>query len=316
MGSAIESWSKHPFPDFYIIGSAKTGTTTLAQHLAQHPKVCFSRAKEPEILRRELTDEQVTRSFDKMFAAFQPGQLRGEGSTAYTGWSNWRRESTESFVKPAEDPATAAQAMMQEIRDTARRMAKYSPKARILYMFRHPVDRIYSQVHYNTRHAAEPVDFEATLELEPRYVQVSHYADILRLYLECFPREQFLFTTLDEVIKDLPGLLNQVQDFLGIPRDPTINEIKVFTNEGKHHQLRRALSNRLRTIPGYQWLRKMTPKSVREGAFDVLKGSSLAKVTKAAPMKPETRQRLLSHFERPNQELRELTGIDISKWSK
>jgi hypothetical protein len=183
-------------------------------------------------------------------------------------------------------------------------------------MVRHPVDRIYSQVHYNTRHAAVPVDFEASIQSDPRYVHVSHYAEILQLYLACFPREQFFICQLDEVVSDLPGLLNRVQDFLNVPRVPDLITNKVFTNEGKTHNLRRTLSNRLKKIPGYPLLRNLAPNALREAAFDLIKRTQSDKAVKVQPMLPETRSHLLKHFDGPNQEFHKLTGLDISRWNR
>jgi Sulfotransferase family len=35
------------FPDFFLIGAPRCGTTSLSSYLANNPQVCFSRPKEP-----------------------------------------------------------------------------------------------------------------------------------------------------------------------------------------------------------------------------------------------------------------------------
>ncbi len=316
MGLREFSRSDHPFPDFVVIGAAKSGTTTLVQYLARHPDVCFSQAKEPEILRWEVTEEKARRTYTKLLAAGTPGQLRAEGSTCYTGWSHWRNEPTESKLAAPSDPESAVSEMMREIGETARRLAGFTPRARLIYLVRHPVDRAYSQVHYNTRQAPTPVDFETAIRLDPRYIQVSHYADILRCYFKCFPRDQFLFIRLDALAKDPAEVLDRVQAFLGLSRQPGLTEQTVFLNEGQHHRLRRTLSHRLRAVPGYARIRRLSPPSFRELLFQLLKRSPLSRTTGPAPMRPETRLRLLEHFAEPNREFHELTGIDVSGWDK
>ena len=41
------------YPDFYILGAQKSGTTSLCALLEQHPQLCLSRPKEPMILSRD-----------------------------------------------------------------------------------------------------------------------------------------------------------------------------------------------------------------------------------------------------------------------
>jgi hypothetical protein len=52
----------------------------------------------------------------------------------------------------------------------------------------------------------------------------------------------------------------------------------------------------------------------------VLKSSSYAKSVakeyKAPPMLPETRQMLLEYFSKPNQQLAEFLGRDLSHWER
>ena len=42
------SWTRpERFPDFFLIGAPRCGTTSLSRYLADNPQVCFSRPKEP-----------------------------------------------------------------------------------------------------------------------------------------------------------------------------------------------------------------------------------------------------------------------------
>ncbi len=317
MVSTVPSWSPKPYPDFYIIGAAKCGTTTLAEYLARHPGVCFSRSKEPEVLRNDSSPEKIRRSYERLFSEEKPGQIRGEGSTAYSGWANWPSDPTESRVVPPMDSAAAPETMMREIDETARRMAGITPNARIIYLLRHPVDRVYSQIRFNTRNAPVPVDIDETLKIDPRYIQVSQYAAILKTYLRHFAREQFFVARLDEMAGDLPGFLNRVQDFLGLSRDASILQLEVFTNEAKEHEARRALAGRFQKVPAFGLLRQLAPAGFRKKVFGMLRNTSLAKgPVRPAPMSAATRVRLLEQFARSNQELGELTGLNLSDWSK
>lgn len=47
------------YPDFFIIGAPKCGTTSLAAYLADHPKVSFSKVKEPNYYNRDMQNQFI-----------------------------------------------------------------------------------------------------------------------------------------------------------------------------------------------------------------------------------------------------------------
>src|SRR5579871_6132354 len=71
-------------PDFFIVGAAKCGTTTLYAHLKGHPEVFMPDLKEPDFFGDDLF--QLTgdeRSYLDLFAAAGPDVLAGEASALY-----------------------------------------------------------------------------------------------------------------------------------------------------------------------------------------------------------------------------------------
>ena len=44
--------------DFFIVGAAKSGTTSLYNYLFKHPEVCMSSIKEPNFFSNKLLNEQ------------------------------------------------------------------------------------------------------------------------------------------------------------------------------------------------------------------------------------------------------------------
>jgi Sulfotransferase family len=109
-------------PDFFIVGSPKTGTTALYEMLVQHPQIYMPEVKEPLFLasdvspraafaneRREAPYPRTLESYLALFADATPEQRVGEASTFYL-WSD-----------------TAAQ-----------RIADLQPRARIIAILREP----------------------------------------------------------------------------------------------------------------------------------------------------------------------------------
>ncbi len=114
-------------PDFIVIGAAKSGTTTLHEWLHRQPEVYCSVLKEPRFFSRDWG--KGIDWYAGLFAGAATDQLIGEASTNYTD---------TNFSELA-----------------AERMSATIPCARLVYLLRHPVERLRSQYGHNWRRAAE-----------------------------------------------------------------------------------------------------------------------------------------------------------------
>ena len=78
----------HPFPDFFVVGAPRCGTTSLCRYLARNPQICFSRPKEPHYFTRldhDPSAEELERDYlDRNFSHFAAShKVLGEGSVSY-----------------------------------------------------------------------------------------------------------------------------------------------------------------------------------------------------------------------------------------
>lgn len=207
-------------PDFFIVGAAKCGTSSLANYLSQHPDVGFSLHKEPNyfvfkdrdlsafpgpapgpILEKQLYSGSITTEagYQRMFAGVAGRKMLGEGSVRY----------------------------LYDAR-AAEKIAKANRAAKIIIMLRDPVDRLWS--HYimmKSRYHLEPASLEKALLLEPariaagwdydwHYTAVSRYHDQIVRYLEHFGPEQVRVYLFEDFIRDPRELLEDIYRFLGI----------------------------------------------------------------------------------------------------
>ena len=108
-----------------------------------------------------------------MPTVFQTGRawLRGEGSTMYTS-------------------------QMQAFKDTPELMHRHLPKLKLIYIVRHPLDRIVSQWrHYRGRHPECPdfSDFMDNKKLRRLIVGCSMYYQQLSRFRQFYPEEQIQY---------------------------------------------------------------------------------------------------------------------------
>jgi len=76
------------WPNFFIVGVAKAGTTSLSEWLKQHPQIYIPAIKEPRYFASDLVDpivRNVVRSkkdYLSLFAKARNYKARGEASTS------------------------------------------------------------------------------------------------------------------------------------------------------------------------------------------------------------------------------------------
>ncbi|MEM7043634.1 MAG: sulfotransferase [Pseudomonadota bacterium] len=73
------------FPDFYILGAPKAGTSSLAQYLDDHPGIFVSKPKEPRYFADDFADRPIIdeASYLDLFEAAPDGAILGEATTDY-----------------------------------------------------------------------------------------------------------------------------------------------------------------------------------------------------------------------------------------
>lgn len=290
-------------PDFFIIGAAKAGTTTLYRYLARHPEVFMSVPKEPNFFAFDERFRDGKAWYLSLFQDARPGQLCGDASTNYSNWPRY--------------PHTVA------------RMADLAPDAKLIYLLRQPVTRAYShyiQLIQNIRTENPDYKFEHTFEehiaADDSVIQCSHYMLQIRQYLARFPREQMLFLLYEDFVRDPRPALTQVANFLGIDLRVDLmgaGEVRENLNRDKDDWIIRShTTTPLRMLPGGQFIADQLPQSLRDRIYAALTRLPRYKRIFAEyippGMKPETRARLLDHFRAPNAELAEFLQRDLSIW--
>src|SRR5262249_21491992 len=127
------------FPNLFLIGAMKSGTTTLHHLLGTHPEIFMAQYKEPQyftghpnpnrfwFVRHGLPDHDAHWYFALFAEAHHDSKIKyaGESSTDYT-----QRPTFEGC---------------------AERIGAFNPEARILYIIRDPIERSIAHFWHNVR---------------------------------------------------------------------------------------------------------------------------------------------------------------------
>ena len=293
-------------PNFILIGSMKSGTTSLYQYLSRHPQVFLCSPKEPQFFSRDHVYCRGIEWYRSLFADAVPSQVCGEASTCYTRWPHFG--------------------------DVPARISQHLPNVKFIYIMRHPVDRAYSHYRHlmEERHqAAEPLlSFEAALDAIPEIIDTSLYLRQIERYLTYFSMNRFLFLTLDQLGTHPRAVLEKVQEFIGVEQVDLVAGGEVTANPWGTiiaAQDMKAALKRMRSTPGLSGLIGLIPRSLRRKVRALLTRPSFAwvvarnRVRKHAnqllALDPGTRERLSKQFAEPTRELGEFLGRDLVDWS-
>ncbi|NES75938.1 MULTISPECIES: sulfotransferase domain-containing protein [Okeania] len=204
-------WNFHNVssPNFIIIGSQKSGTTSLANYINQHPQVLPAIKKETHFWSGEFH-----RGIDWYLAHF-PSIPKSQNFI--TG------EATPNYLVNYK---------------VAERIYSLLPGLKLLVILRNPVDRAFSQYHHWQRLNWEDRSFEVAInqeleilkttpkqpqgdkkywQLPGNYIGRGVYIEFMQKWIEVFPREQFLILRGEDLYQGANDTMKQVFDFLGLP---------------------------------------------------------------------------------------------------
>lgn len=290
------------FPNLFIIGSMKSGTTTLHDAIGLHPEIFMTEYKEPQYFsgrlytyRREFDDcppDPEGRWYFRMFEEAQKDpqiKYAGESSCDYT-----QRPVFEGC---------------------AERIAAHNPRSRILFIVRDPIDRCVAHFWHNIRSSdCETRPPSEAIWKDPRIIAFSDYAMQLRPYLEIFPREQIHVLTLESLRDDQGGVLRGIFEWLGVDAAFQVPD-PIRSNKSPEviYQVRPGMLPLARLMNTRYWRRavKRLPMKFHNGAHKL----AWRRINRDKYDFTATIEQLRPVLAEKAQEFSELLGRDFPEWT-
>ena len=296
-------------PNFLVIGSTRSGTTSLHHYLGQHPQVFICPINETNFF---TLDRDLPATDDPYLE-----RLRFESR-------GWIRDlpAYERLFEGVTDEAAIGEVspLYMQTLSAPRSIRALIPEARLIAVLRHPVDRMHTQLMGRRRDGRESrTDLRAIVreELErgvpdsmafSSYLAPSRYHHWLRPYFDLFPREQLRVWLFDDFRASPPAVLAQMFQYLGVDDafvpDTTRRHNATGIIEGPIRRFLWTRSARLRFL-----LRPYLPGFIRHAAQPLL-ASKLHK----PPIDPELRHELCELFRDEIARLEELIDRDLGHW--
>ena len=283
------------WPNFFLVGAAKAGTTSIYTYLSQHPKVFFPAIKEPHFFtqvrparQQRFLIEAITKrsAYLRLYVHATSYSVIGDASPSYL----WHPE------------------VPQRIRAEV-------PEAKIAVVLRDPVERAYSHYLMDYREGVQSKSFyQALLDDMNRhekgwgisylYFELGLYAEQLQRYLETFKPERVKVLMFDDFRRDAMAVLREIAGFLGLDPNPLAH---VDTSQ-KYNSYAAPRNQYLRRVAGAKFSRMLgqTLMPRRLGAF-IFERIFLKQASKPL-LDPHARDLLCSLYDPELDKLEKLLG--------
>ncbi len=297
-------------PDFFIVGAARSGTTSLDLYLSQHPEIYITHRKETHFFVGDALplrfmgpgDERLNallirdeQQYARLFADTRGAKIAGEASAFYLCYP-----------------------------EAAPRIKQAVPDAKILIILREPVERTYSAYMMLVRDGRETASLEEGLrrekerrekDFEPMwwYTELSLYYRQVKQYLEVFGPQQVKVLLYEEFFAQPEQALRDIFAFLGVRQDISI-DTSVRYNISVSPKSRRLYNvlDQFMFNPGplEKRLKALVPLNLRMAWASKLIGMSVERVG----LDDGLRALLKTCFARDVEQLAALLQRDLSCW--
>ena len=226
-------------PDFIIIGAMKSATSTLQEQLVLQPGIFMSSPKEPNFFSDVDVFSNGLNWYTSLFENAKPGDLLGEASTHYTKLPTYP--------------------------ETIKRLKESLPELRLIYVMRHPIDRLISHYIHEWSMGVFHCDINEAVEKYPELMTYGLYSYQLADYFKAYGKENILPVFFDRLVSSPQEELERVCAFIGYHQKPIWHFDLAASNVS---------SQRIRRFPFYNLIvesniatylrRKLIPQSFRD----------------------------------------------------
>jgi hypothetical protein len=294
-------------PDFVIAGAPRCGTTSLSNYLAASSGVFFSPIKEPNYFCLDTPRLRVIESpeaYVRLFSGARPGQLRGEGSTAY---------------------------LFSQMALSA--LLEHNPKVRIIVSVRNPLEMVVS--HYSQKVYAfeeEERDFARAWALSaaraegravgkgcraPRYLDyraIGRLGEQIQRAKRLVPEDQLHIIVFADLQADPAAVYRSTLGFLGLDQEDRL-EFPVVN--ARHEHIIPMLGRVLMHPPPLLQEAKRRVRQIFPAQAKAVGRALHGLNRRAAPksrLSPELRDEMIAAFKDDVSLLSSLLGRDLSHW--
>ncbi|NIK90867.1 sulfotransferase [Mangrovimonas sp. CR14] len=300
-----------PNLNLFVVGAAKSGTTSLYNYLNQHPDIFLPKVKEPNYYSSIDSEDPLVYSPPKK-DVFYHNKIINDENTYFSLFENsYDYEITGDCSPSYLWDKTAAKKIFADF-----------PNAKIVIILRDPIMRTFSHYLMNLKNGVEKdPDFLSALKRDAKefpkvwgdgkvflYKELSMYYDQVKIYLEVFKKENIKVIIYEEFFSDIELGLSELFNFLKISSTNNINfnEIHNKYSIPKNSFFRFLLKNKSKLTLLRTLVPRTTTQFLNKNVF--YRESEKPKITE------ESRNYLKNIFAEDVRNLEKLLDLNLHKW--
>jgi len=274
-------------PNVIIIGAQKCATTSMHYYLNLHPQAVMSHPKELNYFINEHNFSKGLEWYQSHF--LKPAIILGEASPLYTNYP--------------------------EYRGVANKMYSLLPKAKLLYMVRDPIRRIYSNYVHNYADHLENQTFRdvlAKFRSNP-YIDRSRYFMQLEQFRMYYPPQNILVVAVEDLMCRPRVVMKKIFRFLNIDHTFYSRRFNILLHRLKFKRRKTTLGQHLMNLKAAKLL-MLLPVEL-QGLLEKLIFFPFSTKIPFPQVPPETIEALKEYLTDDTNQLRKFTGEAFKHWS-
>lgn len=311
-------WDNTNKPSFFLVGAAKSGTTSMSAYLESHPDLFVSVIKEPNYFSQDIDVSTFRKGYSKSF----DGQDTIEANPFEKRQIAFLRDEElyAQLFRPNNSTVHAGECSTSYLysESAAKAIHAFNPDSKILVMLRNPAERAFSHYLMAVQMGLEKRDFLSAFKFDMEkadkgwgvselYFELGQYAQQLKRFLKVFPEKQVQVILFEDWIQQPKETQESICKFLNVSIFAALkNEALNESVSPKYPKLHRTVMQ--------SGLKEFAKKILPKQFFDKIKGRQYKDEKEV--LAPNERKYLIDLYREEVLELQDLLKRDLSNWLK
>lgn len=293
--------------DFFVVGAARSGTTSIYNYLSLHPQVFLPKVKECNFFSNvESIDYEVYKTPD-LNKYYHMKIIK-----SYEVYQSLFKNANSNAIKGEVSPSYLWD------KDSAKNIFEYNPNAKIIISLRNPIVRAFSHylMHLNTGHEKKQ-SFEEALKADKikiwgggnLYLEMGLYYEQVKAYFNYFDSKSIKILIYEDWILNTEKYMNEVYDFLNI------NAFNNFDLDIKHNETLRLKNRGFINFFRQKKIKYILNEVLSEETREKIKHDFFKDDKEKEKIKADTNKELRQYYKSDIKELESLIQVPLlSKW--
>jgi hypothetical protein len=231
-------WDQIHKPNFFLVGAAKSGTTSMSSWLSQHPDVYVSPIKEPNFFSTDIDPNRFRKSYR---STLHQDQEAIDGKGRQVAFIRDEELYAELF-RPNAGTLAAGDCSTSYLfsKDAAQNIHIFNPEAKIIMLLRNPVERAFSHYTMAVQMGLEKGDFHSAFKRDRKridkgwgiselYYELGEYAKQYKRFASIFNPNQIKVVLFDDWQRQPKETQESICKFLNVsifagPENEALNQ--------------------------------------------------------------------------------------------